>query len=90
MKKAKKALDKHVISLYSTKISQTVKIRDVQKLQNDIENDPVIRDQMASEGCLLRCAFGNFLALVLVAANTVNSLDLGNYKRFDDKSYESD
>ena len=48
VKKAKKALDKHVISLYSTKISQTVKIRDVQKLQKDIENDPVIRDQMAS------------------------------------------
>ena len=55
-----------------------VKIRDVHKFQQEIEKDPIIKDQMATLGCLLLCTFGNFLALVLVAAHTVNNLDLGN------------
>ena len=42
--KTGKALGKHVINLYSTGISWVVKIRDVQKLQQDIENDPIIKD----------------------------------------------
>ena len=55
-----------------------VKIRDVHKFQQEIEKDPIIKDQMATLGCLLLCTFGNFLALVLVAAHTVNNLDLDN------------
>ena len=55
-----------------------VKIRDVHKLQQDIANDPIFKDQMASLGCLLVCTFGNFLAPVLVAEHTVNNLDLGD------------
>ena len=51
---------------------------DVHKLQQDIENDPIIKDQMATLDCLLVCMFGNFLALVLVAAHTVNNLDFSN------------
>ena len=31
-----------------------VKTRDVKKLKQDIENDPIIRDQMANLGCILR------------------------------------
>ena len=58
-----------------------VKIRDVKKLQQDIENDPMIKDQMANLGCLLVCAFGNLLAPVLV------NLDLGNELETED--YES-
>ena len=49
-----------------------VKIRDVKKLQQGIENDPIIKDQIANLGCLLVFTFGNFLAPVLVAAHTVN------------------
>lgn len=41
-KKTGKALGKHVISLYLTGISQVVKIKHVEKLQQDIENDPTI------------------------------------------------
>ena len=52
-----------------------VKIRDVQKLQQDIENDPITKDQIANLGCLLVCTFDNFLAPVLVAAHKVNNLD---------------
>ena len=74
VKKTGKTFGKHVISLYSTGISQVVKIRGVKKLQQDIENDPIIKDQMVNLGCLLVCTSGNFLAPVLV--HTVNNLDL--------------
>ena len=84
--KVDKALGKHVISLYSTGISQMVKIRDVKKLQQDIENDSIIKDQMANLGCLLVCAFGNFLAPGLVAAHRVNNLDLDN----EQQSYDNE
>ena len=73
----RKALDKPVISMYLTGLSQVVKMRDVQKLQHNIKTDPVITDQMENLGCLLAYTFINFLALVLVAAHTFNSLNLG-------------
>ena len=66
-----------------------VKIRDVNKMQQDIENDPIIKDQMANLGCLLVCTSGNFLAPILVAANTVNNLDTGNEQGLDDEGHES-
>ena len=83
--KTGKTLGKHVINLYSTGISRVVKIRNVKKLEEDIENDPITKDQMANLGCLLVCTFGNFLAPVLVAAHTVNNLDLGD----ENEGYES-
>ena len=51
--KTAKALGKHAINLYSSRISRFVKIRDVKKLRQDIEDDPAIKDQMATLGCLL-------------------------------------
>ena len=87
-KKTGKALGKYVINLYCTGISQVVKIKDVKKLQQYIENDPIIKDQMANLGCLLVCTFGNFLAPVLVAAHTMNNLDFG--KELETEGYESD
>ena len=86
--KTGKALGKHVINLYSTGISRVVKIRDVEKLQEDTESDPIIKDHMANLGCLLVCTFGNFLALVLVAAHTVNNLDLDH--ELENEGYEID
>ena len=77
--KTGKALGKHVINLYSTGISQVVKIRDVKKLQQDIENDPIIKDPMANLGCLLVSTFGN----------TVNNLDLGDEQDHENEGYES-
>ena len=85
-----KALGKSVINLYSTRISRVVKIRDVKKLQQDIENDPIIKDQMANLGCILVSTFGNFIASVLVAAHTVNNLDLGDEQGLENEGYESD
>ena len=41
--KTAKALGKHAISLYSTEIYRMVKIRDVKKLKQDIENDLIIK-----------------------------------------------
>ena len=40
--KGVKKLEKQVIILYSTRIFQVVKTRDVKKLQQDIENNPII------------------------------------------------
>ena len=50
--KTGKALGKHVVNLYSTRISFWPKIKDVEKSQQDIENYPIIKDQMANLGCL--------------------------------------
>ena len=72
------ALFKHVINLYSTGISQGAKIKDVKKLRQDIENDRIIKDQMAGLGCLFVCTFGNYLAPVLIAGHTANNVDFGN------------
>ena len=83
--KTGKTLGKHVINLYSTGISRVVKIRNVKKLEEDIQNDPITKDQMANLGCLLVCTFGNFLAPVLVVVHTVNNLDLGD----ENQGYES-
>ena len=84
--KIAKALGKHVINLYSSEISRWLKIKDVKKLQQDIENDLIIKDQMASLGCLLVCTFGTFLEPVLVAAHTANNFDLGD----ENEGYESE
>ena len=86
--KAGKTLGKHVIHLYSTSISWWLKIKDVKKFQQDIEKDPIIKDQMANLGCLLVCTFGNFLAPVLMAAHTVNNLDLDD--ELENEGYASD
>ena len=87
-KKTGKVLGKHVINLYSTGISRWLKIKNAKKLQQDIENDPIIKDQMASLGCHLVCMFGNLLPRVLVAAHMVNNLDLGD--ELEDEGYENE
>ena len=72
--------------MYSTGISEVVKIRDVKKLQQDIKNNSIIKDHMADLGC----TFCNFLAPVLVAAHAENNLDLGHEKNFEIECYESE
>ena len=64
--------------MYSTGISQWVKVKDAKKLRQDIETDPIIKDQMAGLGCLFVCTFGNYLAPVLIAAHTADNVDFGN------------
>ena len=70
-------------------MSQMVKIRDVHRLPQDIENDPNIKDQMASLGCLLVCTIDSLLAPVLVLAHTVNNLDLGDEQDHENEGDES-
>ena len=43
---------------------------------------------MADLGCLLVCTFGNHLWSVLIAAHTVNNVDLGNEP--ENEGYESE
>ena len=86
--KTGKALGKHVINLYSTGISRWLKIKNVKKLRQDIENEPIIKDQMANLGGLFVCTFGNYLAPVLTAAHTANNVDFDGTPE-DDEGYES-
>ena len=79
---------KYVINLYSTGISRWVKIRNVHKLHQDIENDPIIEDQMDDLGCLLVSTLGKLLAPVLGVAHSVNNLDLDN--KLENEDYEND
>ena len=88
VKKLEKALGKHVINLYSTGISQWLKIKHVKKLRQDIKNDPIIKDQMANLGCLFVFTFGDYLATVLIAAHTANNVDFGGEP--ENEGYESE
>ena len=88
MKKTGRALGKHVINLYTPGISRWLKIKDVKKLRQDIENDPIIKDQIANLGCRFVCMFGDYLAPVLIAAHTASNVDFGGEP--EDKGYESE
>ena len=67
-----------------------VKVSNAKKLWQDIENDSIIKEQMAYLGCLLVCTFCNLLAPVLVPAHTGNNLDFGDEQGFKNEGYESD
>ena len=60
----------------------------LKKLRQDIENDPIIEDQIAGLGCLFVCMFGDYLAPILIAAYTANNLDFGDEPENED--YESE
>ena len=89
-KKTAKELGKHVINLHSAGISAFVKIRDFKKLHQDIEDDPLIKDQMVNLGCLLVCVLGDYLAPVLVGVHTLNNLDFGGGQDHENEGYESE
>ena len=74
--------------MYSTSIVRWFQIKDVKKVRQDIDNDPIIKDQMANVGCLFVCTFGNYLAPILIAAHTAKSLDLVDEP--ENEGYESD
>ena len=63
-----------------------LKIKDV---KNYFENDPIIKDQMASLGCLFVCTFDNYLAPVLISAHTANNLDFADEPENKNDGYES-
>ena len=88
--KTGRALGKHVINLYSTGISGWFKIKDVKKLHQDTENDPIIKDQMTGLGCLFVCTFGNFIAPVLIAAHTANNVDFDDEQDYENEGHESE
>ena len=73
--KTGKALGKYVINLLA------------KKLRQDIEDDSIIKDQMASLGCLFLCTFAKFLVPVLITTHTANNVDFGDEQ--EEKGYES-
>ena len=86
--KTAKLLGKNVIKFYSKGISRFVKIRDAKKLRQDIEDDPIIKDQMAALGCPLVHTLYDYLWPFLIAVHTADNLDFGNEP--ENEGYESD
>ena len=77
MWKNRKALDKHVSTLFAVGTSQVFKIGDIQTKN---WNYFIIRDQMVSLSSLLVCILGNCLPLVGVTTQTVSNFNIGNEK----------
>ena len=67
-----------------------VKIRDVKRLQWDIENDPIMKDYMANLGCFLVCTFGNFLCACLSGCAYGEQLRSCDEQGLENEGYESD
>ena len=71
-----------------------MKIKDVKKLHQDNEDDPIIKDEMTGLGCLLVCTFGDYLApvlaSVLISTHTSKNLNPGDESEKKNKGYESD
>ena len=65
-----------------------LKSRMLKNYVKDIENDPMIKDQMAGLGCLFVCTFGHYLIPILIAAHTYNNL--GNEQGHENEDYESE
>ena len=71
-------------------LPEFLKIKDVKKLHQDIENDPIIKDQIAALGCLIACTFGDYLTSILIAAHTANNVDFGDEQGHENEGYEND
>ena len=56
------------------------------KYIENIENDPIIKDQMANFGRFPVCTFGNFLAPVLDSGHIANNLVLSHEQSFEIKA----
>ena len=88
--KTGRVLCKHVIKSYYNRISQLVNIRDVKKLRQDIEDDPLIKDQMTYLGCFLVYTLGDYLASVLVGFHTIKKLGSGDGHDNENEGHESE
>ena len=75
--------------MYSTGISRWLKIKDVKRLRQDIENDLVIKDQIAGLGCLFVCTFGKYLTPILIIAHTAKNVDFGDEQSHENGGHES-
>ena len=87
--KTARVLCRHVINLYSNGISRFVKIRDVKKLHQDNEDDPLIKDQIVKLGCFLVYTLGDYLEPVLLDFHTLNNyLDSGDGQDHENEGHE--
>ena len=87
--KTARVFGRHVIKLYCNTISPLVNIRDVKKLRQDIEDDPLIKDQMTYLGCFLVYTLGDYLVPVLVGFHAMNNLGSGDGQDYENEGHES-
>ena len=67
-----RSMGSHIVKLYSHGVSKVLKIDNIEKLKQDIEEDPIIKDSMADIGILMVTTFGKWLSPILVACHTAN------------------
>ena len=70
--KTGKAMEKHLIKIYSNGVSKVLRIDDMEQLRKDIDKDPIIKASMADIGALMVSTFGKWLSLILIACHTAN------------------
>ena len=67
-----RAMRRHFINLYLNGVSKVLKIDDIDQLQREIDEDPIIKDSMANIGALMVTTFGKWLSPVLIACHAAN------------------
>ena len=70
--KTGKAMGKHLIKIYSNRVSKVLRIDDMEQLRKDIDEDPIIKDSMADIGALMVSTFGKWLSPILIACHMAN------------------
>ena len=70
--KTDKAMEKHLIKIYSNGESKVLRIDDIEQLRKDIDEDSIIKDSMADIGALMVSTFGKWLSPILIVCHTAN------------------
>ena len=78
--KMSKSIGTSLISLYAKTIDYFLKVKDVDCLHEDLNNDPIVSNTIGSVSCELYYRFGNLLGPIAVALISVNHIDFSSYK----------
>jgi hypothetical protein len=69
-----KSLGQVIVKLYSSTVSKYLPL-DVEKLSNELSDNPIVTNALGSYSCFLHYKFGHLLAPVAVALITFNNLN---------------
>jgi len=73
--KMSKSIGKTLISIYTKAINHFFKVKDVEHLSEELNNDPIVSNTIGSISCELYYRFGNFLGPIAVGLISANHID---------------
>jgi len=73
-----KSIGKSIISIYTNIINHFFKVKDIDYLYEDLNNDPIVSNTIGSISCELYYRFGNLLGPVAVALISANHVDFSS------------